>query len=157
MNRASIGVQDFDLEIQKAIGRDQTYEITREVALKLRDRGIASLNADILYGLPHQTGIRIADSVQKLLTLSPDRVALYGYAHVPWMSRRQQMIPSDAMPTPEERLSSLKPRAGCSCGTGMRRSGSTISPGPPTAWRGRRRRGCCGATSRAIPTTRRRR
>ncbi len=104
MNRASIGVQDFDLEIQKAIGRDQTYEITREVALKLRDRGIASLNADILYGLPHQTGIRIADSVQKLLTLSPDRVALYGYAHVPWMSRRQQMIPSDAMPTPEERL-----------------------------------------------------
>ena len=104
MNRASIGVQDFDLEIQKAIGRDQTYEITREVALKLRDRGISSLNADILYGLPHQTGIRIADSVQKLLTLSPDRVALYGYAHVPWMSRRQQMIPSEAMPTPEERL-----------------------------------------------------
>lgn len=104
MNRASIGVQDFDLEIQKAIGRDQTYEITREIACKLRDRGIGSLNADILYGLPHQTGIRIADSVQKLLTLSPDRVALYGYAHVPWMSRRQQMIPSDAMPTPEERL-----------------------------------------------------
>ncbi|PTE13677.1 oxygen-independent coproporphyrinogen III oxidase [Pseudogemmobacter blasticus] len=104
MNRASIGVQDFDLEIQKAIGRDQTYEITREVAEKIRDRGVTSLNCDLLYGLPHQTGIRIADSVQKLLTLSPDRVALYGYAHVPWMSRRQQMIPSEAMPSPEERL-----------------------------------------------------
>ena len=104
MNRASIGVQDFDPEIQKTIGREQSYELTKRVADMIRDRGVASLNADILYGLPHQTRARIADSVQKLLTLSPDRVALYGYAHVPWMSRRQQMIPSDAMPTPEERL-----------------------------------------------------
>ena len=70
----------------------------------IRARGVSSLNCDILYGLPHQTPQRIADSVQKLLSLAPDRVALYGYAHVPWMSRRQQMIPSDAMPTPEERL-----------------------------------------------------
>ncbi|NEY89896.1 oxygen-independent coproporphyrinogen III oxidase [Tabrizicola oligotrophica] len=104
MNRASIGVQDFDPEIQKAIGREQSYELTKQVADMIRDRGIKSLNADILYGLPFQTNERIADSVQKLLTLSPDRVALYGYAHVPWMSRRQQMIPSDAMPTPQERL-----------------------------------------------------
>ena len=104
MNRASIGVQDFDPEIQKAIGREQSYELTKQVADMIRDRGIASLNADILYGLPFQTNARIADSVQKLLTLNPDRVALYGYAHVPWMSRRQQMIPSDAMPTPQERL-----------------------------------------------------
>lgn len=104
MNRASIGVQDFDPEIQKTIGREQSYELTKRVADMIRARGVASLNADILYGLPHQTRARIADSVQKLLTLSPDRVALYGYAHVPWMSRRQQMIPSDAMPTPEERL-----------------------------------------------------
>jgi oxygen-independent coproporphyrinogen-3 oxidase len=105
MNRASIGVQDFDPLIQKAIGREQSYVLTRDVAERIRARGITSLNADILYGLPFQTGPRISDSVQKLLTLSPDRVALYGYAHVPWMSRRQQMIPSDAMPTPEERLS----------------------------------------------------
>jgi oxygen-independent coproporphyrinogen III oxidase len=104
MNRASIGVQDFDPLIQKSIGREQGYALTRDIAERIRARGVASLNADILYGLPHQTGPRIADSVQKLLTLSPDRVALYGYAHVPWMSRRQQMIPSDAMPTPEERL-----------------------------------------------------
>ena len=105
MNRASIGVQDFDPMIQKAIGREQSYQLTRDVAERIRARGVASLNADILYGLPFQTGPRISDSVQKLLTLSPDRVALYGYAHVPWMSRRQQMIPSHAMPTPEERLS----------------------------------------------------
>ena len=104
MNRASIGVQDFDPKIQEAIGREQSYELTKRVSDMIRERGVRSLNADILYGLPHQTKERIADSVQKLLTLSPDRVALYGYAHVPWMSRRQQMIPSDAMPTPEERL-----------------------------------------------------
>jgi oxygen-independent coproporphyrinogen-3 oxidase len=104
MNRASIGVQDFDPKIQAVIGREQPYEVTQAVAEMIRARGVASLNADILYGLPHQTTASIADSVQKLLTLSPDRVALYGYAHVPWMSRRQQMIPSDAMPTPQERL-----------------------------------------------------
>ncbi len=104
MNRASIGVQDFDPEIQRTIGRDQSHDLTRSVADMIRDRGVRSLNADILYGLPHQTTQRIAGSVQKLLALSPDRVALYGYAHVPWMSRRQQMIPSDTIPKPEERL-----------------------------------------------------
>ncbi|WP_347311312.1 oxygen-independent coproporphyrinogen III oxidase [Defluviimonas sp. SAOS-178_SWC] len=104
MNRASIGVQDFEPAIQKAIGRDQSFEITKMAIDKLRERGVASLNADILFGLPHQNRERIAASVQKLLSLAPDRVALYGYAHVPWMARRQVMIPSDALPRPEERL-----------------------------------------------------
>jgi oxygen-independent coproporphyrinogen-3 oxidase len=104
LTRASIGVQDFDAEIQSVIGRDQSFEITKATVDAIRARGIGSLNADILYGLPHQTPKRIADSVQKLLTLNPDRVALYGYAHVPWMARRQQMIPSDTLPRPEERL-----------------------------------------------------
>ena len=104
MNRASIGVQDFDPEIQQVIGRDQSYEMTRAAVEMIRARGVTSLNADILFGLPHQTRARLADSVQKLLSLSPDRVALYGYAHVPWMARRQQMIPSDTLPRPEERL-----------------------------------------------------
>ncbi|MFP7674089.1 oxygen-independent coproporphyrinogen III oxidase [Marivita sp. S0852] len=104
MNRASIGVQDFDHDIQKTIGREQSFETTKRTVDMIRDRGIQSLNADILYGLPHQTRARIVDSVQKLLSLSPDRVALYGYAHVPWMAKRQQMIPSDALPRPDERL-----------------------------------------------------
>ncbi|MEL7256333.1 MAG: oxygen-independent coproporphyrinogen III oxidase [Pseudomonadota bacterium] len=104
MNRASIGVQDFDPVIQQTIGRLQSYEITRDAVEAIRARGIKSLNTDILYGLPHQSRKRITESVQKLLSLSPDRVALYGYAHVPWMAKRQQLIPSDAMPTPEERL-----------------------------------------------------
>jgi oxygen-independent coproporphyrinogen-3 oxidase len=97
-------VQDFDPMIQKVIGREQSFELTKQVADAIRARGVKSLNADILYGLPHQTQARITDSVQKLLALSPDRVALYGYAHVPWMSRRQQMIPGDAMPSAEDRL-----------------------------------------------------
>lgn len=104
MNRVSIGVQDFDPGIQKTIGREQSYEVTRRAIEMVRDRGIGSLNADILYGLPHQSKARITESVQKLLSLGPDRVALYGYAHVPWMAKRQQMIPSDALPTPNERL-----------------------------------------------------
>ncbi|WP_422002891.1 oxygen-independent coproporphyrinogen III oxidase [Roseovarius mucosus] len=104
MNRASIGVQDFDEQIQKSIGRMQGYDITRHAVDEIRARGVKSLNADILYGLPHQNRARITESVQKLLSLNPDRVALYGYAHVPWMAKRQQMIPSDALPTPQERL-----------------------------------------------------
>ena len=104
MTRASIGVQDFDPDIQKTIGRDQSYELTRAATEMIREAGITGLNMDILFGLPHQTRKRMSDSVQKLLSLSPDRVALYGYAHVPWMAKRQQMIPSDALPLPEERL-----------------------------------------------------
>jgi oxygen-independent coproporphyrinogen-3 oxidase len=104
MNRASIGVQDFDPHIQSTIGRMQGFDITRDAVEEIRARGVHSLNADILYGLPHQSGARITESVQKLLSLNPDRVALYGYAHVPWMAKRQQMIPSDALPTPRERL-----------------------------------------------------
>jgi len=104
MNRASIGVQDFDAQIQEVIGRNQSYEITKSAVDMIRARGITSLNADILYGLPHQTPERISESVQSLLSLAPDRVALYGYAHVPWMARRQAMIPADALPTPKQRL-----------------------------------------------------
>lgn len=105
MTRASIGVQDFDPQIQTVIGRDQSFEITADAVEKLRSAGVHSLNADILFGLPHQNRERITDSVTKLLSLNPDRVALYGYAHVPWMARRQSLIPSDALPTPAERLS----------------------------------------------------
>ncbi|NBQ51240.1 MAG: oxygen-independent coproporphyrinogen III oxidase [Marivivens sp.] len=104
MTRASIGVQDFDPAVQDAIGRQQTFDQTRDVVRMLRDAGIKSVNMDILYGLPHQTRERMADSVQRVLSLSPDRVALYGYAHVPWMAKRQVMIPADALPDAETRL-----------------------------------------------------
>ncbi|MDG3042580.1 oxygen-independent coproporphyrinogen III oxidase [Roseicyclus marinus] len=104
MNRASIGVQDFDPDIQQIIGRLQSYDVTRDAVETLRAAGIRSLNADILFGLPNQNPEKIADSVQMLLSLVPDRVALYGYAHVPWMAKRQAMIPTEALPSPEQRL-----------------------------------------------------
>ncbi len=104
MNRASIGVQDFDPEVQAAIGRTQPFYLTRQVAEMIRDAGISALNVDILFGLPHQTQARMAESLMQLISLNPSRVALYGYAHVPWMSRRQQMIPAAALPTAQERL-----------------------------------------------------
>lgn len=104
MTRASIGVQDFDPTVQNAIGREQSYEQTRKVVNWLRAVGVNSLNMDILYGLPFQTRGRLVDSVQKVIDLQPDRVALYGYAHVPWMAKRQVMIPSDELPDAEARL-----------------------------------------------------
>jgi len=104
MTRASIGVQDFNPEIQKIIGREQSYEVTRAAVEGLRARGITSLNTDLLYGLPLQTRARITASLQMLLSLNPDRIALFGYAHVPWMAKRQSLIPTEDLPTPEARL-----------------------------------------------------
>ncbi|HHL22523.1 MAG TPA: coproporphyrinogen III oxidase, partial [Aliiroseovarius sp.] len=98
------GVQDFDPMIQEVIGRPQSYEVTRAAVEGLRARGISSLNADILYGLPHQDQARMQASVEKLIDLGPDRIALFGYAHVPWMARRQKLIPTEALPSPEARL-----------------------------------------------------
>lgn len=104
MTRASIGVQDFDPVVQDSIGREQSHAQTRDVVTMLRDAGVRSLNMDILYGLPFQTRARMIDTVNKVIDLRPDRVALYGYAHVPWMAKRQVMIPEDELPDAEARL-----------------------------------------------------
>lgn len=104
MTRAIIGVQDFDPTVQKSIGRVQSFEQTRNAVDMIRSAGITSLHMDMLYGLPHQTKARMADNVQRVLSLSPDRVALNGYAHVPWMAKRQTLIPSDALPDAQNRL-----------------------------------------------------
>ena len=104
MSRASIGIQDFAPEVQAAIGREQSFETTRACVEMLREAGIGSLNTDLVYGLPHQSAERIADSVDKVLSLAPDRVALFGYAHVPHMSRRQNLIPADHLPGDEARF-----------------------------------------------------
>src|SRR6056297_717701 len=103
MTRASIGIQDFDPEVQSAIGRAQPYDVTRACVADLRDAGITSLNADLVYGLPHQTRARITDTIEKVLSLAPDRVALFGYAHVPWVSKRQKLIDEAALPDDLER------------------------------------------------------
>ncbi len=123
LNRASIGVQDFDPMIQEVIGRPQSFEVTKAAVDGLRARAIRSLNADILYGLPHQDLARITDSVEKLISLGPDRVALFGYAHVPWMARRQKLIPTEALPAPEERLALFERASELFLGAGYRQIG----------------------------------
>lgn len=104
MNRASIGIQDFDPLVQSAIGREQSFEATSDVIEKLRSLGVNSVNTDIVYGLPHQTEETFAKTLDSVLALDPDRIALFGYAHVPWMAKRQKMIPESALPKPLARF-----------------------------------------------------
>lgn len=103
MTRASIGIQDFAIDVQEAIGRKQSFAATRACVDSLRAAGITSLNADLVYGLPHQTPAKLADTIAKVRTLDPDRIALFGYAHVPTFSKRQKLIPDAALPGEEAR------------------------------------------------------
>ncbi len=103
LGRASVGVQDFDPKVQEAIGRPQTLEQTQTVIEKLRGSGVKSLNIDLLYGLPFQTSESLLSTLDKVVSLRPDRLALYGYAHVPHVSKRQVMISSDELPDAETR------------------------------------------------------
>lgn len=108
INRASLGVQDFDETVQRTINRIQTYERTAEVAAWLRDAGISSLNLDLMYGLPHQSVDSVVQSVTTALNLAPARIALFGYAHVPWMKRHQALLPEEYMPGASERLDQMQ-------------------------------------------------
>ncbi|AZQ66944.1 oxygen-independent coproporphyrinogen III oxidase [Silicimonas algicola] len=102
MTCASIGIQDFDPKVQAAIGRKQTFAATRRCVETLRKAGGVSLNVDLVYGLPHQTREVVAASLRQVLSLEPDRIALFGYAHVPWMAKRQELI--DEAHLPDDRL-----------------------------------------------------
>jgi oxygen-independent coproporphyrinogen III oxidase len=102
--RASLGVQDFDPLVQQTVNRIQTFAMTADCARRLRGIGIASLNLDLIYGLPHQTTTGVARTVEQALGLKPDRVAVFGYAHVPWMKKHQALLPEAALPGPRERF-----------------------------------------------------
>lgn len=104
LTRASIGVQDFDPVVQKAINRPQTYEETAELVRKLRDCGVESLNIDALYGLPLQNRSRLLSTLEKVVSMHPDRIALFGYAHVPWVKKHQTMINDADLPDTFERF-----------------------------------------------------
>ncbi|MER9095429.1 oxygen-independent coproporphyrinogen III oxidase [Mesorhizobium sp. M0700] len=104
MTRASLGVQDFDPKVQKAINREQSFLQTKTVVDGVRSRGVESVNLDLLYGLPHQTRESVASTVAQALTLEPDRIALFGYAHVPWFKKHQTMIDEAWLPGPAERF-----------------------------------------------------
>lgn len=98
VRRISLGVQDFDERVQAAIGRPQTFADTQAVVTAFRTRGIASINIDLIYGLPRQTQESVDDTVGKVVELAPDRVAIFGYAHLPQRLRHQRLIPTDLLP-----------------------------------------------------------
>ncbi|MGB7432579.1 MAG: oxygen-independent coproporphyrinogen III oxidase [Ahrensia sp.] len=104
VTRVSVGVQDFDEEVQAAINRPQTYKQTRHVIDAMRDAGVRSVNIDALYGLPLQTSARLQSTIEQVIELSPDRIALFGYAHVPWVKKHQRMIHDEDLPDTRERF-----------------------------------------------------
>jgi oxygen-independent coproporphyrinogen-3 oxidase len=101
--RASFGVQEFDPQVQEAINRIQPPEMVADCVARLRAAGISGINFDLIYGLPHQTVASLRRTVDLCLEQAPDRIALFGYAHVPWMARNQRMIEESALPGPAER------------------------------------------------------
>lgn len=103
VTRASFGVQDLTPEVQKAIHRIQPFSVVERAIGAVREVGIDRINVDLMYGLPHQTTANVRDTVSKILTLSPDRLAVFGYAHVPWMRKHQNLIPEAALPNAEAR------------------------------------------------------
>lgn len=106
-NRTSFGVQDFNLQVQEAINRVQSEEITRQTVAWARELGFRSINLDLIYGLPYQTLESFATTVDKVIDISPNRLAVFNYAHVPWLKKHQNVIPSEAVPSPDERLAIL--------------------------------------------------
>jgi oxygen-independent coproporphyrinogen III oxidase len=103
ITRASLGVQSFDPVVQQAIHRVQSFAVTERAVDLLRGAGIAGINFDILYGLPHQTVSSCRETVERAASLAPDRLAVFGYAHVPAMKRHQQRIDAAALPGAAER------------------------------------------------------
>ena len=103
-NRISMGVQDFDAEVQDAVNRYQTYEQTRDLHLYLRSLGIESINFDFIYGLPHQTPASFRNTIELALELRPDRVACYSYAFVPWIKAHQKAIRIEDLPPRDVKL-----------------------------------------------------
>jgi oxygen-independent coproporphyrinogen-3 oxidase len=107
-NRASMGVQDFDTKVQQAVNRINPYDMVENTVGWIRNNGFESLNLDLIYGLPHQTTNSFEDTINKVLNLDPDRLAVFNYAHVPWMKPHQKLINENDLPKPEEKLEMLK-------------------------------------------------
>ena len=108
-NRASLGVQDFNPQVQEAVHRIQPRAMTEQAINWLRAEGFTSLNLDLIYGLPYQTVETFTDTLEQVLELNPDRLAVFSYAHVPWMKPAQKILEREsALPSPEVKLAMLK-------------------------------------------------
>jgi len=106
-NRVSMGVQDLNPVVQKAINRIQPLDITLDAVNWSRKVGVKSVNIDLIYGLPYQTSATFSDTLDEIIKISPDRIAVFNYAHVPWMKKHQQVMPAEALPAAEDKLRML--------------------------------------------------
>lgn len=103
-NRISLGIQDFDPQVQAAVHRQQSPEATATLVATCRRLGFESINVDLMYGLPFQTEARFATTLEQVLALAPDRLALFHYAHVPWLKPAQKLLDQDAIPDADTKL-----------------------------------------------------
>ncbi len=103
VNRVSVGVQDFHTKVQRVINRIQSYEVTKKIIDLLRSYSITAMNIDLIYGLPYQTAASVVETIDTAMTLAPQRLSLFGYAHVPWMKKHQLLIDSTLLPSTAER------------------------------------------------------
>lgn len=108
VNRLSLGLQDLDAKVQEAVNRVQPAEVTWRVLDGARERGMTSVNVDLIYGLPHQTPESFAATVEEVVRMAPDRVALFNFAYLPRMFPHQRVIDEAAMPGPEDKLTILE-------------------------------------------------
>ncbi len=107
-NRASLGVQDINPKVQEAVHRIQTKEQNENTLKWLREEQFKSVNIDLIYGLPHQTAASFDATIDAVLAFDPDRLAVFNYAHVPWVKPAQKLLDADFLPAPEEKLAMLK-------------------------------------------------
>lgn len=122
-NRLSLGIQDFAPEVQQAVNRVQSYELTRDIIDAGRDLGFSSVNVDLIYGLPYQTLDGFSRTLDQVLTLRPDRVAVYSFAFVPWIRAHMKHLPAEALPAPALKLELLAQTIATFVGAGYRQIG----------------------------------
>jgi oxygen-independent coproporphyrinogen III oxidase len=107
-NRLSLGVQDFDPVVQRAVNRVQPLELTIDVMNAARANGFDSISVDLIYGLPHQDVKSFGRTLDTILLLAPERISVFGYAHMPQLFKMQRQIDAAALPTPATRLALLQ-------------------------------------------------
>jgi oxygen-independent coproporphyrinogen-3 oxidase len=103
-NRISMGVQDFDAKVQEVVGRIQGERETADLVAHARARGFKGVNLDLIYGLPYQTPETWSDTLQRIIAIHPDRMAVFGFAYVPWSKPHQRLLPQEALPKTEQRV-----------------------------------------------------
>lgn len=108
VNRVSLGVQDHNPQVQLAIHRIQPREVTEQAIVWARNAGIQMVNIDLIYGLPHQTPESFTKTLEEIIALNPDRLAVFSYAHVPWIKPSQKILETENLPTAETKLQLLK-------------------------------------------------